>query len=52
LQLAVTLKTLNKYGGYDAKLPRQVQDVLSATLGSLAEALGYKAIYPQFVGEG
>jgi mannose-6-phosphate isomerase-like protein (cupin superfamily) len=52
LQLAATLKTLNKYGGYDAKVPRQVQDVLSATLGSLAEALGYKAIYPQFVGEG
>jgi hypothetical protein len=51
LQLAATLKTLNKYGGYDAKLPRRVQDVLSATLGSLAEALGYKAIYPQFVNE-
>lgn len=52
LQLAVTLKVLNKYGGYDAKLPRRVQDVLAATLGSLAEALGYKAIYPQFVNEG
>lgn len=51
LQLAATLKTLNKYGGYDAKLPMQVQRVLGATLGSLAEALGYKAIYPQFVGE-
>jgi hypothetical protein len=52
LQLAATLKTLNKYGGYDAKLPRRVQDTLAATLGSLAEVLGYRAVYPQFVGEG
>ena len=52
LQLAATLKTLNKYALYDAKLPRRVQDVLAATLGSLAEALGYKAIYPQFVSDG
>lgn len=51
LQLAATLKTLNKHGGYDAKLPRRVQDALAATLGSLAEALGYKAIYPQFINE-
>jgi hypothetical protein len=41
LQLAATLKTLAKHGGYDAKLPRWVQDGLAATLGSLAEALGY-----------
>ena len=51
LQLAATLKTLNKHGGYDAKLPIWTQDVLAATLGSLAEALGYKAILPRFVGE-
>jgi hypothetical protein len=51
LQLAATLKTLNKHGGYDVKLPIQVQDALAATLGSLAEVLGYKAIYPQFVNE-
>ena len=52
LQQAATLKTLNKHGGYDAKLPRWVQDMLAATLGSLAEALGYRAIDPQFVHEG
>ena len=49
LQLAATMKTLNKYGGYDAKLPRWAQNLLSATLGSLAERMGYKAIYPRFV---
>lgn len=52
LQQAVTLKTLNRPGGYDAKAPKWVQDMLSATLGSLAEALGYRAIDPQFVNEG
>jgi mannose-6-phosphate isomerase-like protein (cupin superfamily) len=51
LQKAATLKTLNKYGGYDAKLPVQAQKVLSATLGSLAEMLGYKGVYPPYVGE-
>jgi mannose-6-phosphate isomerase-like protein (cupin superfamily) len=51
LQLAATLKTLNKHGGYDAKLPKWAQDLLAATLGSLAEALGYKGVYPQFVNE-
>lgn len=50
LQLAATLKTLNKHGGYDAKLPNRVQDILAATLGTLAEALGYQAIDPRFVG--
>lgn len=52
LQFAVTLKTLNKHGGYDANVPKWIQDVLAATFGSLAEALGYRAIYPQFVNEG
>jgi hypothetical protein len=28
-----------------------IQSILGATLGRLAEALGYKAVYPQFVGE-
>lgn len=50
LQLAVMLKTLNRCGGYDAKLPIPVQRLLGTTLGSLAEALGYRAIYPQYVG--
>jgi len=52
LQLAATLKTLSKYGGYGAQAPTGVQDVLAATLGSLAEAMGYKGVYPQFVNEG
>ena len=49
LQLGATLKTLVKYGSYDASIPIPVQDFISATLGSLAEALGYKAVYPQYV---
>lgn len=51
LQLAVTLKTLNKYGGYDARVPMPVQNFLGATLGWLAERLGYKSVYPQYVNE-
>jgi hypothetical protein len=43
-QLAVTLKTLGKHGGYDAALPIPVQKFLAATLGRLAEALGYRAV--------
>jgi hypothetical protein len=52
LQLAVMLRTLGAYGGYDASLPVPVQNFLAATLGRLAEALGYKAIHPQYVNEG
>jgi hypothetical protein len=51
LQLAVTLRTLNKYGGYDASVSVGVQNFLGATLGRLAEVLGYKAVYPQYVNE-
>jgi hypothetical protein len=51
LQLAVTLRTLNKYGGYDARMPMAVQNLLSATLGRLAEVLGYKAVDPKYVRE-
>ena len=52
LQLAVMLKTLNRYGGYDAKLPVPVQNLMAATLGSLAEALKYRAIDPRYMGQG
>lgn len=51
LQLAVMLRTLSAYGGYDASLPIPVQNFLAATLGRLAEALGYKAIHSQYVNE-
>jgi hypothetical protein len=43
---------LNKYGGYDARMPIPVQNFLGATVGWLAERLGYKAVYPQYVNEG
>ncbi|MCL4870044.1 MAG: hypothetical protein KJ063_13855 [Anaerolineae bacterium] len=49
LQLAITLRTLAKYDGYDASLPIPVQNFLAATLGWLAKVLGYKAVYPQYV---
>jgi hypothetical protein len=52
LQLAAMLRTLGAYGGYDASLPIPVQNFLVATLGRLADALGYKAIHPQYVNEG
>ncbi len=51
LQLGATMRTLNKHGGYDARLSVGAQDFLSATLGRLAEALGYRAVYPRFVGD-
>jgi quercetin dioxygenase-like cupin family protein len=52
LQLAVTLRLLNKYGGYDASIPMYLQNFLGFTLGWLAERLGYKGVYPQYVNEG
>lgn len=51
LQLAITLRTLSEYGGYDASLPIPVQDFLAATLGSLARRSGYRAVYPAYVNE-
>jgi hypothetical protein len=51
LQLGITLRTLNKHGGYDARMPIALQNFLGATLGGLAKVLGYKAVYPQYVGE-
>jgi hypothetical protein len=50
LQLAATLKTLSKYGGYDVSLPVPVQNFLAATLGRLAEALNYRGVYPRYLG--
>lgn len=49
LQLAAALRTLNRHGGYDASLPVPVQQVLSATLGRLAEMLGYHGVYERFI---
>jgi len=48
LQQAVMLKVLNRHGGYDASIPRRMQDVLAVTLGSIGELAGYRAIDPAF----
>lgn len=50
-QAAVTLRTLVKYGGYDASIPANTQYFLGATLGAFADLFGYKAVLPQYVGE-
>jgi len=44
LQLAVTMRTLNKYGGYDARVPIFLQNIIGGTLGRFAELLGYRAV--------
>lgn len=44
LQLAAALRTLTKHGGYDASMSIGAQNVLSATLGRLAEFMGYRAV--------
>lgn len=46
LQLAATLRTLNKHGGYDGRLSIRTQNFLSATLGRFAEMLGYRGVDP------
>lgn len=51
LQLAVMGKLLNRHGSYDARLPIRLQDLLAATVGTLAETLGYTAVIPSDVGE-
>jgi len=49
LQLGAILKMVTRHGVYDTSFPIPVQDFVAATLGSLAEALGYKAVYPQYM---
>ena len=49
LQFAATLRTLVKHEGFDAAVPVPLQRILSSTLGRLAEAVGYRAVYPRFV---
>lgn len=51
LQFAATLRTLVRHDGYDASVPIPAQKLLAATLGWLAEAIGYRAVYPRFVGD-
>lgn len=49
LQFAATLRTLTRHGGFDATAPVTVQRVISATLGRLAEALGYRGVDPRYL---
>jgi hypothetical protein len=49
LQAAATIRTLTKHGGFDAAVPIALQLGLSATLGRLAEARGYRAVYDRYV---
>ena len=49
LQFAATGRALTKHGGFDAAVPIPLQLGLSATLGRLAEALGYRAVYDRYL---
>lgn len=51
LQQAVTVRTLTRHGGYAAKPSRFMQNLLGSTLGFWASVLGYKAVYPEYVGD-
>ena len=50
LQFAAILRTLTKHGGFDAAVPITLQLGISATLGRLAEALGYRGVYDRYLG--
>ena len=49
LQFAATLRTLNRHGGFDAKVPIPLQRFVSATLGRVAEAVGYRGSYARYL---
>ena len=49
LQLAATMRTLGKHGGYDTSIPIGVQKLIAGTLGLLAEWLGYRGVDPRLV---
>ena len=49
LQLAAVLHKLAGYEVYAADIPIGVQKFLAATIGRLAVALGYRAVYPRFL---
>ncbi|CAN5775809.1 hypothetical protein BH24BAC1_BH24BAC1_06500 [soil metagenome] len=51
LQLIATLRTLIRNGVYLKSPPKAVQDITASTLGRVAEALGYRGVYPQYVEE-
>jgi mannose-6-phosphate isomerase-like protein (cupin superfamily) len=49
LQFAASVRTLTKHGVFDAAVPISLQRGLSATLGRLAEALGYRGVYDRYL---
>lgn len=51
LQMGASVRALTRHGGFDANMPIPMQRALSATLGRLAEALGYRGVYPRYVGD-
>lgn len=55
LRFAATLRALTRHGGFDAKAPVALLRGMSATLGRVAEALGYRGADPRYfraTGEG
>jgi len=42
------MRTLNKYGGYDARVSIFMQNIIGGSLGRFAELLGYKAVDSQY----
>ncbi len=49
LQFAATLRTLIRHGGFDASKPAAAQKLLAATVGRLAEALGYRGVHERYI---
>lgn len=49
LQFAATLRTFVKHEGFDAAVPIPLQRALAATLGRVAEAMGYRSSYPRYL---
>jgi quercetin dioxygenase-like cupin family protein len=49
LQLAATVRALTKHGGFDATVPIPLQRFMTATLGPLAAAFGYRAVYDRYL---
>ena len=50
LQQAVIARTVVRHGNYMARPSAFAQHAVAATLGRLGEALGYRAVHPQYVG--
>ena len=48
-QMAATGRAFTKHQSYDAGMPVALQVGLSATLGRVAEALGYRAVYDRYL---